>query len=60
MAELRSEMKGFPGELDGLRGELNGFRGEMIANLTRLDERLTIALDVRERLVALEARVGQR
>jgi len=53
-------MKGFPGELDGLRGELNGFRGEMIANLARLDERLTIALDVRERLVALEARVGQR
>lgn len=55
---LRSEMRT---ELSGLRSEmhaeLNGFRGETVANFARLDERLTLALDVRERIVALEARL---
>jgi hypothetical protein len=31
----------------------------MAAHVTRLDDRVTIALDVRERLVALEARVAR-
>ena len=54
MNGLRAEMHG---ELNGLRAELNGFRGETTANFARLDERLTIALDVRERIVALEGRL---
>jgi hypothetical protein len=29
----------------------------MAAHISRLDERLTLALDVRERIVALEARL---
>lgn len=64
--ELRGEVNGLHGELNGLRGEINGVRGEMnglraetVANFGRLDERLTIALDVRERLVALETRIAR-
>lgn len=58
IASLRGELTGLHGEVNGLRGELNGLRAETAANIARLDERLTIALDVRERLVALEARVA--
>jgi hypothetical protein len=61
IAGLRGEMHGVRGELDGLRAEMraeiNGLRAEMSANMARLDERLTIALDLRERIVALEAKL---
>jgi hypothetical protein len=57
VAEVRGEMAEMRGDLRALRAELNGLRGETSANLVRLDERLTIALDVRERIVALEARL---
>jgi hypothetical protein len=59
---LRGEMNGVRGEMSSLRGEMRaeigGLRAEMTANIARLDERLTIALDLRERIVALEAKVG--
>jgi hypothetical protein len=57
IASLRSELRG---EIQGLRGELNGLRAENTANIARLDERLTVAIDVRERLVALETRLASR
>jgi hypothetical protein len=63
-AEMRGEMRGVHGrldglhaEIDGLRAELNGVRGETSGKIDRLDERLTLALDLRERIVALEARL---
>jgi hypothetical protein len=49
---LKGDIAGLRGEMSGIRGEMNGIRAEIRA----LDERLTIALDVRERIVALEAR----
>ena len=51
------QLEAVKGEIGALRGELNGLRGEMTAHMTRLDERLTIALDVRERIIAIEAKL---
>jgi hypothetical protein len=49
MTGLRAETSALR---DGLRAERATLRGEMHA----MDERLTIALDLRERIAALEAR----
>ena len=57
VSALRGEMTGLRGEMTGLDGKMDGLRGEVAANFARLDERLTIALDLRERIVALEARL---
>ena len=58
---LAGKVDGLRGEVSGLRGEMkaeiNGLRAEMSANMVRLDERLTIALDVRECIVAIEAKL---
>jgi hypothetical protein len=43
--------------MTGLDGKMTGLRAEVAANFARLDERLTMALDLRERIVALEARL---
>jgi chromosome segregation ATPase len=59
-SEIRGELSGLRGEMNGIHGEMNGIRAEMNgirAEIHALDERLTIALDVRERIVALEARL---
>ena len=56
---LRGEMSGIDGRMTGLRGEIAGLRADVTANFTRLDERLTTALDLRERIVALEARLAR-
>ena len=53
-AEVKAESDGLRGEV---KAEINGFRAELVANMARLDERLTIALDLRERIVALEAKI---
>ncbi len=37
--------------------EMNGLRAEMRAEIARLDDRLTVALDLRERVVAIEAKL---
>ena len=54
---LRGEMTGLRGEMTGLDGKMDGLRAEVAANFARLDERLTMALDLRERIVVLEARL---
>jgi len=58
-AEMRGEWRALRGEMSGLDGKVTGLRGEMTANFARLDERLTMALDLRERIVALEARLAR-
>ena len=55
--EVRGEVNALRGKMTGLDGKLTGLRSEVAANFARLDERLTIALDLRERIVALEARL---
>ena len=54
IGEVKAEIHGLRGEV---KAEIHGLRAEMTANMTRLDERLTIALDLRERIVAIEAKL---
>ena len=52
-AEMRGEVRALRGEMTGLDGKITGLRVEVTANFARLEERLTTALDLRERIVAL-------
>ena len=67
---LRGEMRvldqrivGLDQKIDGLRGETASMKGELLAEIRRVDTRidgvdheLRTAIDIRERLAALEAR----
>jgi uncharacterized coiled-coil DUF342 family protein len=62
---VKGEMQGLGARVDSLRAEMGAMKGELLAEIRRLDTRidgvereLHIALDVRERLAALEARRG--
>jgi len=55
---LDGKITGLDGKITGLDGKITGLRAEVTANFVRLDERLTTALDLRERIVALEARLA--
>ena len=55
---VRGEMSSLRGEMNSLRGEMNSLRGELKAEIHHLDDKLTTALEIRERLAALEAKVA--
>ena len=63
VSAVDAKVDGVRAEVHSLRNELkpeiDGLRTETRANIARLDDRLTIALDVRERIVALEARLAR-
>jgi chromosome segregation ATPase len=63
MGSLRSEMGSLRGETGSLRSEMGSLRAELVAEIRRVDSRidgfdreLKTAIDIRERLAALEAR----
>ncbi|MCX7763025.1 MAG: hypothetical protein N2252_09350 [Candidatus Kryptonium sp.] len=45
-------------EIDGVKGELSGFKNEFRVEIKRLDEKIDIAIQIRERLAALESKVA--
>ncbi len=62
---LRGEVQGLGTRVDSLRAEMGSMKSELLAEIRRLDTRidsvdreLRIAIDIRERLAALEARRG--
>lgn len=55
---LQSEIKRLDDRIDSVRSEVNSVRGELKAEIHHLDDKLTIALEIRERLAALEAKVA--
>ncbi len=54
---LEHRIDGINGKVDGIRSEMQGLRAELRAEIHVLDERLTIALDLRERIVAIETKL---
>lgn len=58
MASLEGRMASLDGRLDGVEARIESVRAEMQADLRRIDERLDIALELRERIIALEVRAG--
>ena len=56
---LRAEMRGEIATLRAeLRGAMEGGFKAVNAEIRRLDDRLTLALDLRERIVAIEAKLA--
>ncbi len=60
---LRGDIRLLDQKIAGLDQKIDGFRGEVLAEIRRLDTRIDgldrevrIAIDIRERLAALEAR----
>ncbi len=69
MKSLRNEMKteiqrldekvgSVRNEVGSVRNEISSFRGEFKSEIKRLDEKLETAIQVRERLVALESKMS--
>jgi predicted nucleic acid-binding Zn-ribbon protein len=63
MGSLRGEMGSLRNEMGSLRAEIGSIKAELVAEIRRVDTRidgvereLRIAIDIRERLAALEAR----
>jgi hypothetical protein len=64
-AEMRGDIGAIHGDIGTLRGEVAEVRAEMRGNhaalsseIRRIDDKLTWALDLRERIVALETKLG--
>ena len=57
-AELRGQIGTMRGEMGQLRAELRGEIGALGAEIRRVDDKLTWALDLRERIVALETKLA--
>ena len=55
IAELRGEVRG---EIAEVRSEMRGNHAALSAEIRRLDDKLTWALDLRERIVALETKLA--
>jgi len=59
---LRAELESFKNEtntkFDSLRKELESFKNEFRTEIKRLDEKIDIAIQIRERLAALETKVA--
>lgn len=65
IGSLRSEVQGLGIRVDSLRVEMGSMKSELLAEIRRVDTRidgvdreLRMAIDIRERLAALEARQG--
>ncbi|MBM4048418.1 MAG: hypothetical protein FJ279_25220 [Planctomycetes bacterium] len=54
---LAPEMEGLKSEIRRLDDKIDSFRNEMRAEIRRLDEKLGMAIDLRERTVAIETRL---
>lgn len=62
LKNLRTEIKRLDEKIDTnsarLDDKIDSFRNEMRAEIKRLDEKIDIAIQVRERLAALESKVA--
>jgi hypothetical protein len=55
---LRGDIGALRADVGGVRSEVHALRSEMHSEIRRIDDKLTWALDLRERIVAIEARLG--
>jgi len=55
---IAPQLESIKGEIGALRAEMRGTHEALRAEIRRIDDKLTWALDLRERIVALETKVG--
>lgn len=56
--EVKAEVGSVKAEVGSLRNEMDAFRNEMRSEIRRIDDKIDIALDVRERLAVLESKAA--
>jgi hypothetical protein len=55
---IAPQLESIKGEIGALHAEMRGTHEALRAQIRRIDDKLTWALDLRERIVALETKVG--
>jgi len=58
LQELKGEVIAVKGEVAGMRGEMRQLEKRMEEDFTQLNRRIDEALNIRERLAALEAKLA--
>ncbi len=57
-SEMRGELVAVRSEIGEVRAEMRGNHAALTSEIRRIDDKLTWALDLRERIVALETKLG--
>ena len=60
VAGVKADVRSLQSEIRRLDDKIDSVRGELKAEIHHLDDKLTMALEIRERLAALEAKVAAR
>jgi hypothetical protein len=55
---IAPQLESVKSEIGALRAEVRGTHAALSAEIHRIDDKLTWALDLRERIVALETKLG--
>lgn len=55
---IAPQLESLKGEVGALRAEMHGSHAALSAEIRRVDEKLTWALDLRERIVAIETKLA--
>ena len=58
LAGVKADVRSLQSEIRRLDDKIDSVRGELKAEIHHLDDKLTTALEIRERLAALEAKVA--
>ena len=58
LAGVKADVRSLQSEIRRLDDKIDSVRGELKAEIHLLDDKLTTALEIRERLAALEAKVA--
>ena len=58
LAGVKADVRSLQSEIRRLDDKIESVRGEIKAEIHHLDDKLTTALEIRERLAALEAKVA--
>jgi len=58
LESLRGDMHALHADMNGLRAEMQGNHTALTAEIRRVDDKLTWALDLRERIATIEAKLA--
>ncbi len=60
LAGVKADVRALQSEIKRLDDKIDSKHNEVVSEIRRIDDKLTTALEIRERLAALEARMASR
>ena len=60
LAGVKADVRALQSEIKRLDDKIDSKHNEVVSEIRRIDDKLTTALEIRERLAALEARMAAR